>query len=57
MLLAVLVMQMLVGCKKHYVSGLIDEEAKKQGEIFWEKTFSKCGDSYYRVYAPIASFI
>jgi hypothetical protein len=42
---------MPTGCKQHYQRGPIDEEADKQGELFWAKSFSKCGDSFFAVYA------
>jgi hypothetical protein len=40
------------GCDRHkYVPAEIDEQAKKEAEVFWSKAFSKCGDSFYGVYA------
>jgi hypothetical protein len=40
------------GCETHkYVPGEIDEQAKKEAEVFWGKAFSKCGDSFYGVKA------
>lgn len=53
-LLALVVVATLSGCdmKKKYVTGEIDKEAEKQGEMYWaSKTFSKCGDSFYGVYS------
>lgn len=39
-------------CKKQYQTGAIDDEADKAAEVFWAKSFSKCGDSYFGKTAP-----
>src|SRR6185369_6487465 len=41
----------ITACKDHYIAGPIDEEAKKEAEIYWASSFSKCGDSFYGVYS------
>lgn len=50
-------MLLLTGCKKDYVSGPIDEEAKREAENYWASSFSKCGDSFYGVYSKTGKIV
>lgn len=56
-LLAMSAMLLLTSCREHYVPGPIDEEAKKEAEIYWASSFSKCGDSFYGVYSKTGRIV